>query len=192
MLKKILCVLVLIITCTTIFAEEGEKGGLALDLGVEATTILANVDTGDPDWDAAIQAFQIIWNLRIGVIADLTYNFGDVLGIGVETGILMMSSEDQVDGGYNVFFFNVPLYAVLRVKLGPLFLQPHAGLLLQGATFDYGGVFVSTIEVGSKVGLKFGKFCLFGDVGLIYATKEDLFTDGFQCKVGLGAMFEIL
>jgi hypothetical protein len=80
----------------------------------------------------------------------------------------------------------------IRLTLGPLFIQPHFGIVIPGVLVSDILVFGFPLyEIGGKLGLRLGNMIIYATVGLTADTLDNLFTSNAALRLGGGLLFKI-
>lgn len=147
--------------------------------------------------------------MRVGGLIDLNLNFSNSFSLGAETGIFM--NCDMVNIAKGSLDFDIPLYAIMRIQPGLLFLQPEVGVIfnmtkvvkdtpLYEMAVAYGQPVPEdkpfsldrfSIDVGTKIGVSLGGLAIYGDLGLIYDTFDNIGKPGLQYRLGAGILFGV-
>jgi len=175
-------------------SEPGDSGpGLLtkfkLELGGEMMTILP--DLGTSEEASFLEMFVAALYLRAGGLVHLAYKPVNFWGIGIETGYLsssVLASDDTTQVGEN---FTIPFVLTMPMNLGPLFIQPAAGLDIWGYSLEgttdftlYGAAYV-------KGGLKFSLFTLYASYGITTDLDKITTLDSYITRVSVGGYIPV-
>ncbi|MBN1523654.1 MAG: hypothetical protein JW904_04155 [Spirochaetales bacterium] len=176
--------------------QEGFFVAFRLDMSLEITYLMHNPPTTTipiPGADVLFTLLDIIAHLRAGFVLDAHIMFWDIIGLGVETGLM-----------YNSFGFgsvithnlDVPLAGSLRFTLGPAYAQVYAGILFSGYIIQDPFLFIMnngfTYEAGIRAGIKLGNSAFFVSGQFFSPTVDGFFNGSSVIRVGGGIMFSFI
>ncbi len=147
-----------------------------------------------PGMEFAIDLLNFLMHMRAGVIADLDLMFFGIIGFGVEAGFYY-NEVTVATPPFNltlIHIFTIPVVGTIRLTLGPLFLQPHFGVVFSGgaiADVVFWGPMGYTM--GGKLGLRLGNLTIYGTVNLMSGTIDGLFTPSAYFTFGGGLLLKI-
>lgn len=203
-MRRVLVILLLIIGLSTFaFAD---KGFIQFSGGLGTYAYFAPEE---------LKAFQDNKNLnyldkmRLGALIDLNFNLSNSFSLGVESGIFLNCDLNNL--AFQAFQFDIPLYAIMRIQPGLLFLQPEVGVIFDLTKVVPGSPLAAmaeaygqpvpenkplslerfSIDAGTKIGISVGGLAIYGDLGLIWDTFDNFGKPGFQFRLGAGVLFGV-
>lgn len=178
-------------------ADETEGGfvrSFVLETGVEAVAWgLTPTDMnqfaslgGGAGWLANLAL--ILLTIRVGPAVDLMYEPAPFFRVGVGTGIFTVTWGE---GRNETIPFLVPANLITRFSLGPVFLQPFAGVQVSGAYALATQDLSASVGAsgGAELGLRLGRVTLVANAGVVFPTFEALTSLSFLYQFGLGGSY---
>ncbi len=170
---------------------------VTMDIGVEINYLMSFTPpalTSIPGLEWLVSLLDILMRLKAGLMVDLDLMFFGIIGIGVESGILYneITTQDAYYQPVLIHMFSIPILGTIRLPLGPLFLQPHFGIVIPGVILNNVFVFGPPLyEMGGKLGLRLGNVIIYATVGLTSDSFDTLFTSSAALRLGAGLLFKI-
>ena len=147
-----------------------------------------------PGMEFLSYVFGFLMRIKLGLIFDFTVMFFDIIGVGVETGV-MYNEVTGLDASFNISltnYFALPVLFIIRLTLGPLYVQPQVGVVIPavwaGDNFSFTEFYW---EAGAKAGLRLGNLTLYGSVAITGPGIAELFGAYSELRVGGGMMTKI-
>ena len=137
---------------------------------------------------------EFLMRFQVGAILDVELMFFNIFGIGVESGILYneITAQRSTFEPYLYHFISIPVFLNLRFTLGPVLIQPQAGIVIPGSTLSGSLAWGDPLyEAGGKVGFRLGNMALYVNVGFISTTFEGIFDGSADFYFGGGLLFKI-
>jgi hypothetical protein len=203
-MRRVLVILLVIIGLSPFaFADKGFisfSGGLGAYAYLSPEELQAFRDNPDMNY---------LNQMRLGALIDLNFNLSKSFSIGVESGAFI--NCDPKNLAYYALQFDIPLYAFMRFQPGLLFLQPEAGVIFDMTKLVPGSPLYEmaqtydqpvpseeafslsrfSVDLGTKIGISLGGLAIYGDIGLIWDTFDDVARPGFTFRLGAGLLFGV-
>jgi hypothetical protein len=149
MMRKTMLVLLMVLLTATAFANEGNFDSFTLGGNAGVWYNAAELPSGAAGFLAAL------FNIRAGVNGHFVFNINESVSVGPELGVMYMQGSYTIGNDVTEFIlFDLPVRLSGIISLGPIVINPYAGVLFQGALFNTESTteLLTSVEVGSRVG----------------------------------------